>query len=201
MSDITAFVLAGGRSTRMGTDKALLPFAGLTLLERALRTASAVAASTVIVGAAEKYAAFGKVVEDVYTGCGPLGGIHAALSTTQTAWNLILSVDLPRMTSEFLEWLAREAYAAKELIVVPNALGGLQPLCAIYKRNVLAAVEQALNNGDYKIGHLFSVVPTRQIAEGEIISAGFSAEVFRNINTAADYQALGETIAGSTREE
>ncbi|MGA2904976.1 MAG: NTP transferase domain-containing protein, partial [Candidatus Korobacteraceae bacterium] len=89
----------------MGSDKALLCFDGLTLLERALQIAAAVAERTVIVGPRERYAAFGEVIEDVYAGCGPLAGIHAALAATNTDLNLMLSVDMPLMTTSFLAWL------------------------------------------------------------------------------------------------
>jgi molybdenum cofactor guanylyltransferase len=190
VEDVTAFVLAGGRSSRMGVDKALLPFRDQTLLARALATAAAVAGKMVIVGPRGSYATYGDVVEDVYAGCGPLAGIHAALCATQTDLNLILSVDMPLMTSEFLRWLVNQACNTSDLIVVPDALGGQQPLCAVYRRAVQAWAEQALKDGDYKIGHLFSRVPTRCISEAEICEAGFSPEVFRNVNTTAEYEAL-----------
>ncbi|HUI83638.1 MAG TPA: molybdenum cofactor guanylyltransferase [Candidatus Binatia bacterium] len=187
---VTVFVLAGGRSLRMGSDKSLLSFAGQTLLQRALQTGAAVAERTVIVGSNQLYAAFGEVVEDVYRNCGPLGGIHAALSATRTDLNLVLPVDVPLMSSSFLAWLLRRASAAKELIVVSEALGGLQPLCAVYRREVRGPAEAALQQGDYKISHLFSAVPTWQIPLREIVDAGFSPDMFRNINTQEEYAEL-----------
>ena len=174
----------------MGADKALLPFREQTLLDRTLGIATAVAERAVIVGPRERYAAYGDVVEDVYSGCGPLAGIHAALCTTQTELNLVLSVDMPLMTAEFVGWLLKQAQETGDLVVVPDALGGQQPLCAVYRRAVVALAEQALKNGDYKIGHLFSRVPTRCIPEAEICTAGFSPEIFRNVNTVAEYEAL-----------
>ncbi len=133
---------------------------------------------------------YGDVIEDVFPDCGPLGGIHAALSITQTDLNLMLSVDTPLMSSDFLAWLLEQARASQELIVVPEALGGLQPLAAVYRRPLRAVAEQALKNGDYKIGHLFSLAPTRYISEAEIRAAGFSPMVFRNVNTAEEYEDL-----------
>jgi phospholipid/cholesterol/gamma-HCH transport system ATP-binding protein len=188
MQDVTAFILAGGRSSRMGTDKALLPYGDQTLLERALQTASRVCSKSYIVGPQESYGSFGETITDVYPGCGPLGGIHAALCSTRTPLNLILSVDIPLMTAEFLSWLLEQARSAPELIVVPHAAGGPQPLCAVYRPAVAEAAEQGLKSGDYKIGHLFSHVPTRIIAEPEIITAGFTPNIFRNINTPEEYE-------------
>ena len=190
MPDLTAFVLAGGRSSRMGADKALLPLGKQTLLEHALRTVSAALGGARIVGPKSSYARFGDIVEDIYPGCGPLGGIHAALTASKTDGNLMLSVDMPLMTPQFLQWLAAQAAASQELIVIPDAAGGPQPLCAIYRRGVLQTVEQALQKGDYKIGRLFSQVPTRVIAEREIVAAGFSAIIFQNVNTPEEYDRL-----------
>jgi molybdopterin-guanine dinucleotide biosynthesis protein A len=190
VDDVTAFILAGGRSTRMGSDKALLTLGKQTLLERALQTAAIVAQRVLIVGPRERYSPYGDVVEDVFPGCGPLGGIHAALCVTQTDLNLMLSVDTPLMSSDFLAWLLQQARASRELIVVPEALGGLQPLAAVYRRPVRAMAEQALKDGDYKIDHLFPLAPTRHISEAEMGEAGFSEKVFRNVNTLEEYEDL-----------
>jgi phospholipid/cholesterol/gamma-HCH transport system ATP-binding protein len=174
----------------MGADKALLSFRDQTLLARALQTAAAVAEKVVIVGPRERYAAYGEVVEDIFTDCGPLAGIHAALGATGTELNLVLSVDMPLMTCEFLRWLLDQARNSSELMVVPEALGGQQPLCAVYRRPVHQLAEQALKDGDYKIGHLFPRAPTRFISGAQIREAGFSPEVFRNVNTAEEYETL-----------
>ncbi len=174
----------------MGTDKALLSLGGETLLERTLHTAAAVANTVLIVGPRARYARYGDVVEDVFPDCGPLGGIHAALCVTQTELNLVLSVDTPLMGPDFLAWLLDLARASSEPIMVAEALGGLQPLGAVYRRPLRAVAEQALKSGDYKIGHLFSLAPTRYVAEAEILAAGFSPMVFRNVNTSQEYEDL-----------
>jgi molybdenum cofactor guanylyltransferase len=171
----------------MGTDKALLRVGDRTLLERALQTASAVASPPYIVGSRKRYADFGEVIEDIHPGRGPLGGIHAALTATTTDLNLMLSVDMPLMSAEFLRWLVDRARATQDCIVVPDADGGPQPLCAIYRRTVAAVAEEALRAGEYKIGRLFHRVPTFVITEAEITCAGFSPAIFRNINTPEEY--------------
>jgi molybdopterin-guanine dinucleotide biosynthesis protein A len=184
----------------MGADKALLPFRDQTLLAHALQIAAAVAEKVVIVGPRARYSAYGDVVEDVYTNCGPLAGIHAALGATQTEINLVLSVDMPLMLPEFLRWLLDQARNTSDVIVVPDALGGQQPLCAVYRRSVQDLAEQALKNGDYKIGHLFSHVPTCYISESEMRAAGFSPDIFRNVNTVAEYEALIQEKGASLAE-
>ncbi len=202
MIGATAFVLAGGKSSRMGSDKALLTLGEQTLLTQALRTVSAVASTIRISGSRQRYAKFGDVVEDLYQDCGPLAGIHAALNSTNTDLNLVLSVDMPRMTSEFLQWLLERASESPELIIVPNAAGGPQPLCAVYRRGALKAVTHALQSGEYKIGRLFSKVPTRILTEQEIVGSGFSVTIFQNVNTPEDYQALmQDAVTGIASEE
>ena len=109
-------------------------------------TAAGVAEKNFIVGPRERYAAFGEVVEDVYPDCGPLSGIHAALRATSTDLNLILSVDMPLMSAQVSGWLVEQARATDALVVVPDALGGLQPLCAVYRREVCAPAEQVLQS-------------------------------------------------------
>ncbi|HSY13067.1 MAG TPA: molybdenum cofactor guanylyltransferase [Verrucomicrobiae bacterium] len=200
MPNATAFVLAGGQSTRMGSDKAQLAIGGKTLLDRALATTGAATRRVRIVGSRERYGGFGEVIEDIYPGCGPLGGIHAALNATDTDLNVVLSVDMPLMTADFLRWLLVQANSAPELIVVPDAAGGLQPLCAVYHREVREAAEQALQNGNYKIGLLFSQVSTRLISEREIVAGGSSPDIFQNINTPEEYESLSRRLAVPTSE-
>src|SRR5690348_1515752 len=93
--DVAAFILAGGKSTRMGADKAFVPLDGRTLLARALDLARSVTPDVRIVGNPETFASFAPVVEDVFRDRGPLGGIHAALRASTKELNLILAVDVP----------------------------------------------------------------------------------------------------------
>src|SRR5271167_4302314 len=92
---IAAFILAGGKSTRMGVDKAFVDYGGRTLLARALDLASSVTPDVRIVGSQKKFAAFAPVVEDVFSDCGPLAGIHASLRASRAELNIMLAVDMP----------------------------------------------------------------------------------------------------------
>src|SRR5256885_453653 len=91
MKSVAAFILAGGRSSRMGADKAFLELAGKPLIARAVEVACEAVRDVKIVGDPLKFAAFGPVIEDVYRDRGPLGGIHAALTNSAAEWNLILA--------------------------------------------------------------------------------------------------------------
>lgn len=185
---VTAFILAGGKSSRMGTDKAFLQLGGETLLAHALKLAGAVADDVRIVGDAAKFSAFGRVVEDVYRDQGPLGGIHAALSTSPTELNVMLAVDLPFVEANFLQYLLTRARESGAMVTLPRAAGGLQPLCAVYQRSFAAVAEDSLRSGRNKIDSLFAKVETCVIDEEELVRGGFSLEMFRNLNTPDDLE-------------
>jgi molybdopterin-guanine dinucleotide biosynthesis protein A len=188
--DLTVFILAGGKSTRMGVDKAFVEYDGRTLLARALDLARLVTPDVSIVGSAEKFAAFAPVVEDIFRDCGPLGGIDAALRSSLTELNLMLAVDTPFISWAFLQYLISQARGAPEAAaVVPRDGEGWQPLCAIYRREFAAAAENALRAGRNRIDLLFDTVRTRVIGQEELESAGFSCALFRNLNTPEELEA------------
>lgn len=188
--NVTAFILAGGKSTRMGRDKAFVDYDGRTLLARALDLARSLTPEVRIVGSLEKFAPFEPVVEDVFRNCGPLGGIHAALRISLTQLNLMLAVDTPFVPPEFLQYLLGQAHAAPEAaVVVPRAGGGWQPLCAIYRREFAGAAENALRARRNRIDLLFDVVRTRVIEQQQLEDAGFSPAIFRNLNTPEEMEA------------
>jgi molybdopterin-guanine dinucleotide biosynthesis protein A len=192
-TDLSAFILAGGNSTRMGVDKAFVALDGRTLLARALELARSVSSDVRIVGDRAKFAPFAPVVEDVFRGCGPLGGIHAALQASPAELNLILAVDVPFASLALLQYLIKRARDSGATVTVSRAGGGWQPLCAVYRREFANVAESALREGRYKIDALFDAVRTEVIGEDELRAGGFSARVFRNLNTP-------EELAEASRE-
>jgi molybdopterin-guanine dinucleotide biosynthesis protein A len=183
VADVTAFILAGGNSTRMGTDKAFVMLDGRTLLARALDVCRTITSEVRIAGDRKKFAPFAPVVEDVFPGCGPLAGIHAALRASQTDWNVVLAVDLPFVSSALLHFLVARARDGGAVVTVPRAGKGWQPLCAVYRRAFANAAETALREGRYKIDALFDQALTRPVKEVDLRTAGFSSQAFRNLNT------------------
>jgi molybdenum cofactor guanylyltransferase len=185
---VTAFVLAGGRSSRMSTNKALLELAGKSLIERAVSLAHSVAAEVQIVGDPKTLARFGTVASDVYPGRGPLGGIHAALLASPTDLNLVMGVDLPFLQKAFLFFLISIANSSRATVTVPYAGGHLQTLCSVYRREFATTAEKALVVGRNKIDSLFADVSVRKIEEHEIVRAGFTLSMFRNVNTPEEWE-------------
>lgn len=172
----------------MGADKAFLKFHNTTLLERAVETAKLATDNVYICGPREKFGP--ESIVDVFADCGPLGGIHAALKSSQSELNLILAVDLPFLDAGFLRYLLRHANAEPggnlPLAIVPRAAGGWQPLCALYRKAFAATAENALRLKRCKIDPLFKSVPVRAVEEAEILGAGFSLQMFDNVNTRED---------------
>jgi len=187
--EVAAFVLAGGKSTRMGKDKAFVEFEERTLLAWAIDLARSVTAEVRIVGSREKFVSIAPVVEDIFRDCGPLGGIHAALKASEAELNLVLAVDMPFVSQAFLRYLINEArHAPRAAVTIPHADKGWQPLCAIYRIEFADAAEKALRAGQNKIDRLFDEVHTRAIGEDETLRAGFSLDLFRNLNTRVELE-------------
>jgi molybdopterin-guanine dinucleotide biosynthesis protein A len=183
------YILTGGKSSRMGADKAFLDCGGRTLLERALGVMGEVCSQVVIVGVAAKFAPYGTVIQDLYPGCGPLAGIHAALLHSSAELNLVLAVDMPFVGSDLLAFVFDRAERTDAMVTVPRTGRGFQPLCAAYRPSFAAPAEAALQAGTYKIDALFSAIAVRIIEEEDLARAGFSEQSFFNINTPDDLRA------------
>ncbi|PYP84510.1 MAG: hypothetical protein DMG65_22495 [Candidatus Angelobacter sp. Gp1-AA117] len=185
---ITGFVLAGGKSSRMGTNKALLSLDGATLLQRTQTLLQSVCQRVFILGQRELYGSFGECIEDVYRECGPLGGIHAALLNSSTEFNLITAVDTPFLTVELLGYMADRARQSRAVVTTPRLGGFDQPLCSIYSREFLSVAEAALQSGNYKIVPLFPKENTLVISKAELAEFGATPEIFDNLNTPEDVE-------------
>lgn len=181
--DLAAFVLAGGKSARMGTDKAFVTFDGRTLLVRALDVVRSVTPEVRIVGDPDRFAPFVPVIEDIFPGCGPLGGIHAALRSSSADLNLIVAVDMPFVTPDLLRYLVERARNSSAIVTVPHCGAGNQPLCAVYRREFADLAQKALKQGRFKIDSLFTDESTEVIGAEQLEEKGFSQEMFRNLNT------------------
>jgi len=148
---VNAFILAGGQSTRIGRDKALLEFRGRPLIEHALDKLRALDFSPRIAGNRPDLAPYAPVVPDHYPGSGPLAGIEAALSASDADLNLFLPIDLPLLPIEFLRWMTARARETRAVATIPHLEGRPQPLCAVYHRDLLHHIQVALAKGDRKV--------------------------------------------------
>lgn len=135
----------------MGADKARLHYTGRPLIERAVELLKTVGLEPHIVGSRPDLAAYAPVIEDLHPGCGPLGGIEAALATISSEWNVFLPVDLPLLPSEFVSYLIERARITGAAATIPALAGRPQPLCAVYRRVLLVGIRNSLESGNYKV--------------------------------------------------
>ena len=169
----------------MGRDKALLRLNGQSLLEHATGLARSVTAKVAVVGPKERFGP--GAIEDIYPGQGPLAGIHAALHASKTDYNLVLSVDTPFLAVGFLRFLVDEAARCATTVTVPFLAERFQPLCAVYRRELVGLADSALRAGRNKIDPLFCHTTVRRIEEAEIIGLAFEPRMFDNLNTPDDF--------------
>jgi len=190
MTEAVGFVVAGGRSERMGRDKALLPWAGSTLLEHALVRLRAVCTDVrILAGPEARYTEYGAAVHtDLVRDAGPLGGVHAGLQNLGAGFGLFLGVDTPLIPSALLGALV--AGGAGFDAVVPVVGGRPEPLCAAYRASCLGPVQRRLEAGERKMTSFWPDIRVRTMGEEELAVFGDPEEMFRNLNTPEDYLRL-----------
>ncbi|MBI1763037.1 MAG: molybdenum cofactor guanylyltransferase [Acidobacteria bacterium] len=200
-------IQAGGRSSRMGTDKAWAELSGRPLIEHVLRAAQPLAQRFTVVLShdtpqRERYQQLAahwqaKLLFDANDYCGPLGGIQTALLDCQpTETALILACDLPRLTPAFLAFLqTQHAASAATTITIPlDHAGRRQMLSGFYQPSCLPAVQQMLYEGLLRIDKLCSRVPVCEVAFANYAHLPHAATLLNNLNTPAELRlAAGET--------
>lgn len=186
---VGGYILVGGKSLRMGRPKALLPFAGVPLVEHVARVAQVVTGAPVLVGAEGNYGGLGfRGIADDRPNLGPLGGILTALRETEREWNLILGCDLPFLTREWLEFLVARAIDSSADGVIPVSERGYEPLCAMYRKRAGRAMGIAVDRGVRKITDGLAKLTLARIEPAEWKAFDRRGGLFKNINTPADYQ-------------
>jgi molybdopterin-guanine dinucleotide biosynthesis protein A len=186
---VEAFILAGGASSRMGRDKALVEIGGALLLVRTARLLEPLAATVTVIGPPERYASLGlRVAPDDSTGLGPLAGMATALRISRSEWNLIVGCDLPYLRSEWLEWLIRRALVSSADALVPKTVRGLEPLCAIYRARCAPTLAAAIAAGVRKVTDALSELEIEELTPNHWQAVHPGNAILRNMNTPADYE-------------
>jgi molybdenum cofactor guanylyltransferase len=187
---VTAFVLAGGKSSRMGEDKALLKFKGAYLVEHAISVLRQVTDRVRIIGNPQKYGFLGyAVIPDRTESRGPLTGIYTALTASETWLNIVLACDMPLVRAEFFRLLLKKASQA-DAVVMRFEDGFVEPLCSVYASTCLPAVKENLERQKLKISDLFSQLKVKYVSEAEIRRLGLDSQMFTNINTPDEFEGL-----------
>ena len=191
---VTAIVLAGGRSRRLGLDKALLRLDDETLLEATVKKAATLSDEVIVAGGPFPYPLpSARLVADVYPGCGPLSGIHAGLSAASSFHSLVVACDMPFLNMELLRCMVEMAPGYD--VVIPHLGDKLEPLHAIYSKNCLGPIEGLIERGDFKIIHFFPEVRVRYLEREEIERFDPKHLSFLNINTPEDLEQARKRLA------
>jgi molybdopterin-guanine dinucleotide biosynthesis protein A len=184
-TDITGVILVGGKSRRMGVDKAFLEIEGTSLFERVLRVFRETFARTILIGnQAEHFASHDlPVYPDIYPGSA-LGGLYTGLVHAGTPYIFVSACDLPFPSSEVARYLASLRIGFD--VVVPKSTDGFEPLFAVYSTNCREPVRHFLESDKLCIFDLYPEMNVRYVLEEELTRLDGGEKTFVNINTPED---------------
>jgi molybdenum cofactor guanylyltransferase len=188
-SQLQAFILAGGQSRRMGTDKTQLRIQNETFVERIATSLSGATNSVTLVNPHHEHPGFPSVV-DRYPGWGALGGLHAALAACESEWAIVVACDLPFVTAKLFNYLA--SLSTNHDAVVPIQPDGRpQPLAALYRIDPCRQrAAELIESGRRRPLDLLELVNTRWAPFTELTNLDQAEKFFVNINTPDDYDAV-----------
>jgi len=191
-NDTSAIILAGGRSTRLGRDKASEVLVGVSLLQRAVSHVAPLVREIIVVQAAGQRMpdidATTEVVywQDIYPEMGPLGGIYTGLLEAGNDWAITVACDMPLLQPALLRELLGLATADYDAVVPTNDLYLPEPLCAVYKRTCLEAIEAQINANQLKVALFFDKVRVRYVPPAEWRAWDPDGRAFLNVNREED---------------
>ena len=188
MFDVEGFILVGGESSRMGSDKSRLPLEGRSSVEMVADALQPVAARVRLVGSKSVEESSFERVPDLRLGWGPLAGIEAALHAATSDWSLIVACDLPFVTPELFERLLSHAGMADAVVPIQSD-SHPQPLCALYRRApCLTAAQAAIDAGKHAPRALLDTVNTHYVQFEELSDLKGAEYFFFNVNTPESYE-------------
>ncbi len=191
MDSVEGFILTGGQSRRMGTDKSQLTLNGVTFLERVAEEILSSGLSVTAVGSTPETWPH-QTVTDLYPDWGALGGVHTALAACKSEWAIVIACDFPFVSQSLIKRLLgkREDFDA----VAPIQSDSIpQPLCSLYRVvPCLIRAEELINSGERKPVALLQSVRTRWVLFDEIADLEGAHQFFDNINSPEDYSRIAE---------
>lgn len=178
--EITAIILAGGKSSRMKQDKGLMPIQGKLMIEHIIEKVKEVTGSIIIITSDKAYLQFGlPCFADIFSGKGPLGGIYTGLLNSTSQKNLVLGCDTPFLSGHILAAL-RDRCDTEDALLTEHH-GKAEPLCAVYSRSCIPHFRKALEDDILKITGALQGLKTVYISFDR--EAWMTKEIFANINT------------------
>lgn len=154
--NITGIILAGGKSSRMGSDKGLMHYEGKSFIQYSIEALKPIVSTIIIVSNNELYDQFGYLrIEDTVEDFGPVAGIYAGLESSLTAYNLILSCDIPLIRTEVLESLVQNSKLEEEIVLLKSQVR-LMPLIALYNKECRKKFKKAIEQKEHKLMNVLS---------------------------------------------
>ncbi|MDD3438660.1 MAG: molybdenum cofactor guanylyltransferase [Clostridiaceae bacterium] len=190
----TAVILAGGKSTRMGFDKQLIRVKDICIVDYLVEMLSPVFKNIIVVtNKPELYKDKNiAIAEDVYKGYGPIGGIHAGLSKSQSMYNYFIACDMPNINKCYIEYMIKrlEEDSFKSDAVITKKADWIEPFNAFYSKKLIPAIEDNIKKGKVRTMELLEISNVLYIDEA--IARGFSPDwsMFANLNTREDLKGL-----------
>ena len=188
--DMTGIILAGGKNSRMGTNKAFLEINGIRLIDNILAIYQKVFSEIIIVtNDPLSYTEFSDtiIVTDIYKEKGALGGIYTGLFYATYNYSFVAACDMPFLNEDFIIYLTGQV-DNKHDIIVPQLPEGFQPLHAIYSKNCLSHIKKLLSVDKLKIAGFYKEVRLFPIAEEKIKPFNKDGRLFLNINTPEEFK-------------
>jgi molybdopterin-guanine dinucleotide biosynthesis protein A len=201
MSQISVIILAGGRSQRLGIDKALLELDGKWLLLHLLDTLRALGDDLLVVtNNTDRLVQLPvRLVVDVYPNAGPLGGIYSGLLAMHYPRGVVVACDMPLLNLELLRYMI--LLAADFDAVIPRLAGNVEPLHAVYSKSCLPAIAKALERGERRIVSFFPEVRIRYVEQDEVDLFDPQHLSFFNINTPEDLDIARQALRNEARRK
>ncbi len=190
IQDVTGVVLAGGASSRFGSNKALAAYNGITLISHVTATLETLFRQHLLItNTPQTYSFLGwPMGGDQFPGAGPLAGIHAALRTMATPRAFITACDMPLVNAELIRYLC--SLPGHWDVVLPVLEEGAEPLYAVYHQQALGEIEAALRAKRRKISSILARLRVRNVSQQEILTIIPDLTPFKNINRTNDLHAL-----------
>jgi molybdopterin-guanine dinucleotide biosynthesis protein A len=197
---VTGVILAGGKSSRMGSNKALLPYRGGRFIEAIHRQLAGLFDEVLVVtNTPEQYDFLGcRMVPDIYRDMGALAGLHAGLTNSRTPHIFAVACDMPYLNDSLIRALVARRHQGD--VIIPESNDGLEPLHALYCRSCLPAMETALNTGKRRLVSFFPEIRATIVPGDTIRFVDPALDSFRNINTPADYFELRDGERAGSKE-
>lgn len=184
---ITGVILAGGKNSRMGSDKGMLEVEGKKIVDRIISVIKPFVQEVIIVSNGANYDKLEYAVyKDIVKDAGPMGGIHAALQNSKTEKILVVSCDMPFVSKEVILALIREADSG-EVVLPEHGDSHTEPLCAVYSKSCFSKFAELLNRGEWKMKNALQYFVIRRIV---FPGNENTKHIFMNINTPAEYKSI-----------